>query len=280
MDTIKDLIAKFQGVKIKSINELKPIISQIQNLRIYHYIMENYRGHSLVDYELNCGLARNKLSQDKFIEAERKLYDDFMCFVSKKDDYIRLPFGDNDHNPELKNKWYALYQAQHLGLKTRFMDWSISWETALMFAVENEKYFGHDGTFNVFLVPCDQLFSSDKISAASSTLDPFELEKDMMINTPIYMLNDKFDYVGEKRISRQAGRFWVQSVKKGALSLKEQPEYKDLLLELIIDGNSKKTIKAELKEGGATIDWHYYRRDENIDKEIREINKNILEIQH
>lgn len=276
MQTLEQLIAKYQGTRIKSISELKPIISQIQELRIYYDIMENYRGHSLVEYDLNCGLARNKLSPEEFIEAERKLYNDFMDFVAKQDEYIRLPFGENHNNPELKNKWYALYQAQHLGLKTRFMDWSIGWETALMFAVENEKYFSHDGTFNVFLVPRDQLFTSDKISEASSKLDPFELEQDMMINTPIYMLNDKFDYVGEKRISRQAGRFWVQSVKKGAIALKEQSEYKGLLLELIIDGDAKKSIKAELEAHGATIDWHYYRKDDNVDKGIRAINEKNL----
>ncbi|NRT10583.1 FRG domain-containing protein [Flavobacterium sp. 14A] len=278
MQTIEQLIAKYQGTRIKSIAELKPIISQIQELRIYYDIMENYRGHGLVKYELNCGLARNKLSPEEFIEIEKKLYNDFMNFVANQDDYIRLPFGENDNNPELKNKWYALYQAQHLGLKTRFMDWSIGWETALMFAVENEKHFGQDGTFNVFLVPRDQLFNSDKISKASSQLDPFELEKDMMINTPIYLLNDKFDYVGEKRISRQAGRFWLQSVRKGAIDLKEQPEYKDLLLELIIEGDAKKSIKAELEAHGATIDWQYYRKDDNVDEELKAINvKNLGE---
>jgi hypothetical protein len=277
MQTLEQLIAKYQGTRIKSIAELKNIISQIQELRIYYDIMENYRGHSLLEYELNCGLARYKLSPEEFIEAERKLYNDFMDFVAMQDDYIRLPFGENDNNPELKNKWYALFQAQHLGLKTRFMDWSIGWETALMFAVENEKYFGQDGTFNVFLVPREQLFSSDKISEASSKLDPFELEQDMMINTPIYMLNDKFNYVGEKRISRQAGRFWVQSVKKSAIILKEQPEYEDLLLELIIDGEAKKSIKAELEANGLTIDWQYYRKDDNIDAEIKLINITNLE---
>lgn len=278
MQTIEQLISKYQGTRIKSIAELKSIISQIQDLRIYYPLMENYRGHSLIEYELNSGLARNKLSPEEFIEVERKLYNDFMVFVSKQDDYIRLPFGENDNNPELKNKWYALYQAQHLGLKTRFMDWSIGWETALMFAVENEKHFEKDGSFNVFLVPREQLFSSDRISKVSSEIDPFELSDDMMINTPIYMLDNKFDYVGEKRISRQAGRFWVQPVGKVNIPLNKQTEYKNLFLELIIDGSSKKTIKSELEEHGATIDWHYYRKDENIDTEIKKINDRNLEI--
>lgn len=278
MLTIEQLIEKYQGTRIKSVSELKPIIREIQELRIHYDIMENYRGHSLIDYELNCGLARYKLSTQEFKDVEIKLYKDFSSFVTTQGEYIRQPFDKDYDNPELRNKWYSLFQAQHLGLKTRFMDWSIGWETALMFAVENEKYFEKDGSFNVFLVPREQLFSSDRISKVSSEIDPFELNDDMMINTPIYMLDNKFDYVGEKRISRQAGRFWVQPVEKGNIPLNKQTEYKNLFLELIIDGSSKKTIKSELEEHGATIDWHYYRKDENIDTEIKKINDRNLEI--
>jgi hypothetical protein len=277
MQTIEQLIAKYQGARIKSVDDLKQIIREIQELRIYYDIMENYRGHSLVDYELNCGLARYKLSPEEFIDAESKLFKDFSYFADNQVNYIRKPFGEEHEKPELRNKWYALFQAQHIGLKTRFMDWSIGWETALMFAVENEKYFGHDGSLTVFLVPRDQLFSSERFSKVSLEVDPFELMDDMMINTPIYMIDNKFDYVGEKRLSRQTGRFWAQSVEKSAIPLKEQPQYQNLLLELIIDGEAKKTIKMELEKQGTTIDWHYYRKDENVDVEIKKINLKNLE---
>jgi len=276
MQTIEQLIAKHQGCRIKSVDQLKPIINEIQELRIYYAILENYRGHSLVDYELTNGLARYNLSPEEFIDIEEKLFNDFSSFVAKQGDYIRQPFDENYENYKLRNKWYSLFQAQHLGLKTRLMDWSIGWETALMFAVENEKYFGHDGTLTVFFVPHDKLYNADKISKVSSEIDPFQLDQDMMINTPIYMLDDKFDYVGEKRISRQAGRFWAQSMEKAGIPLKSQPEYQPLLLELIIDGGSKQSIKAELEANGATIDWRYYRRDENVDGEINSINNTHL----
>jgi hypothetical protein len=275
---ITELINKYQNLRIKSINEIKQITHDIQELRIYCNVMENYRGHSLVEYKLNSGLARYDYPSDKLNEIERKIYDDFSKLFSTKKDYIRQPFTDKYENSELRNKWYSLFQAQHIGLKTRLMDWSLGWETALMFAVENEKYFGQDGTLTVFLVPDELLFGDDKFKQFSSAVDPFQLEQDMMINTPIYMLDDKFDYVGERRISRQSGRFWVQSIEKGAIPLKEQGQYKDLLLEIIIDGESKETIKKEMEEYGVTIDWHYYRKDENIDVEIKKINERNLEI--
>lgn len=278
MQTIEQLIAKYQGNRIKSVVELKKIINEVKDLRLHYDLLENYRGHSFIDYELNCGLARYKLSPEEFRKAENNLFKDFSDFSTAKGDYIRQPFGKDHDNQELRNKWYALFQAQHIGLKTRFMDWSLGWETALMFAVENEKYFGQDGTLTVFLVPDELLFGDDKFKQFSSAVDPFQLEQDMMINTPIYMLDDKFDYVGERRISRQSGRFWVQPIEKGAIPLKEQGQYKDLLLEIIIDGESKETIKKEMEEYGATIDWHYYRKDDNIDAEIKKINDRNLEI--
>ena len=276
MQTIEQLIAKYQATRIKSVGQLKPIICEIQELRIHYAIMENYRGHSLVDYQLNCGLARYRLSPQEFNDVEKNLFKDFADFADAQGDYIRLPFDKNSENFELRNKWYALFQAQHIGLITRLMDWSIGWETALMFAVENEKYFGEDGTFTVFLVPREKLYSSTRISKVSSEIDPFELKDDMMINTPIYMLDDKFDYVGERRISRQRGRFWAQSIDKNSIPLNQQPEYNNLLLEFIIDGESKKAIKLELENHGATLNWHYYRKDENIDAEIKAINSKNL----
>lgn len=277
MQTIEQLVSKYRGTIIKSIDDLKPIISEIQELRMYYDIMENYRGHSLVDYELNCGLARYKLSPQEFDEVEKNLFKDFLDFADAQGNYIRQPFDKKSENPELRNKWYALFQAQHVGLATRLMDWSIRWETALMFAVENEKYFGLDGTFTVFLVPREKLYSTNRISKVSSEIDPFELKDDMMINTPIYMFDDNFNYVAERRISRQNGRFWVQPIEKNSIPLNEQSEYKDLLIEFIIDGESKKTIKKELKQHGATLDWHYYRKDENIDEEIKAINSKNLD---
>ncbi|WP_165830437.1 FRG domain-containing protein [Flavobacterium aquariorum] len=270
---IPELIAKYQNSKITSINDLKPIISEIQNLRIYFDIMENYRGHSLESYQLNSGLARYNKTPSELSKIENDIYNKFYKLIKTKKDYIREPFTQDYEGYELKNKWYSLFQAQHIGLLTRLMDWSIDWRVALMFAVENENYFKKNGTLTIFLVPGDLLYHDRKIKEVSSKTDPFTNSIDMMINTPVYMLDDKFDYIGEKRIGRQNGRFWVQSIEKSVIPLNEQEEYKPLLLNLIIDGESKEKIKAELETMGYKIDWHYYRKDEDVDDEIKLINK-------
>jgi hypothetical protein len=270
---ITELINKYQNLLIKSIDELEQIIHEIQELRIYYDVMENYRGHSLDEYKLNSGLARYDYPSDKLNEIEKNIYIDFFELVKSKEDYIRLPFKDDTENYVLRNKWYSLFQAQHIGLKTRFMDWSINWRVALMFAVENEDYFEKNGSLTIFIVPNDLLYHDKKLTQTTATTDPFDVKIDMMINTPTYMFDDKFDFVGERRMGRQNGRFWMQSIENCNIPLEEQEIYKPLLLNLIIDGDSKQSIKTELERMGYTIDWHYFRKDEDVDKEIVMINE-------
>lgn len=262
--------------RIKSIAELKPIIDKIQWQRFLDGKMEFYRGHSLRSYELKAGLTRYEFTELDYVQKEKDIYKDFVELYEGKDDYIRLPFTHENDSFELRNKWYSLFQAQHIGLKTRFMDWSIGWETALMFAVENENQFGQDGSFWIFRVPDKFEFNDKELKDVTLTTDPFDISKNMMINTPTYMLNDKFDYVGERRMGRQAGRFWIQSMKDSMIPMDKQDVLKPHMLEIIIDGDSKEAIKAELTARGITLDWHYYRTDATVDDEIKTINKNNL----
>ncbi len=46
-----------------------------------------------------------------------------------------------------KAEYFIIFQAQHLGVPTIFMDWSREWEKALYFAVHPEKYIDVPGQF-------------------------------------------------------------------------------------------------------------------------------------
>jgi hypothetical protein len=263
--------------RIKSIAELKQIIDKVQWQRFLDGKMEFYRGHSLRSYELKPGLTRYEFTESEYIQKEKKIYEDFVDLYKTKDDYIRLPFTEENDSYELRNKWYSLFQGQHIGLKTRFTDWTIGWETALMFAVNNEDEFGQDGSFWIFRIPDEFEYNKKELKeVVILTADPFGISKNMMINTPIQMLNNRFDYVGERRMGRQSGRFWIQSLKDSMIPMDKQDVLKPHMLEIIIDGDSKESIKSELKVNGVTLDWHYYRTDANVDEEIKTINKNNL----
>jgi len=274
---LERLIQRYQGQRIHSIDELRPIIREIQELRIYYDHMEFYRGHGLEKYKLHSGLARYNKSTKKLKIIERCLFWNFSIFIKPKKNLVRTPFKKDKLNYKLRNKWYELFQAQHLGLKTRLMDWSISWEVALNFAVENEANFGQDGTLTVFFLPREYTYNVQRIENVMKSEEPFNIKADMMINTPIYMFDNELDFVGERRLSRQFGRFWMQNIDIIKTPLEEQEPYRNMILELIIDGNSKETIKNEFIASNTTIDWHYYRREKDVDESLKLINQINLE---
>jgi hypothetical protein len=258
------------GMRIHSISDLDNIIPNIQ-FRIFEGYMENYRGHGLRDYKLIPGLCRNDIEFKKLREIEKELYTNFINGVDKKEfDAVRVPFTIEPYG-DIRNYWYLLFQAQHLGLKTRLMDWTISWQTALLFAVEDEKHHGKDGSFWIYLCQDANLLNHGA-GHAMEKIYPLDFDQNYMINSPIYLFDDVIDIVGEKRMGNQHGRFWIQSLEKSQTPLNEQQAYSPYLAEIIIDGNSKSKIKKELMEIGFNINQLYYRDDEKIDKAINQIN--------
>lgn len=260
--------------RIKTIKQLTAIVDEIRWQRFWDEKMEFYRGHGLRDYKLLPNISRHRYTVNEFKEIESLMFKDFSGLFNQKNNLIRQPFNTDDK--ELQNKWYALFQGQHIGLKTRLMDWSIRWETALMFAVENEKQHGIDGSLWIFRPMREHEYNSPRLKEITCTVDPTDLEVSCMINSPSYWIDENFEYVGERRLGRQAGRFWIQPISKSIIPLDEQEEFRPHLTELIIDGASKAIIKEELIQSGVTIDWHYYRRDENIDKTLKNLNDKYL----
>lgn len=264
-------------MRITSVKQLyEEVIKKVQWARFGRTHMENYRGHALREYKLLPGLGRYEFEPSKLLKIEKCLYENFLKEVEKNEiDAVRRPFDNKVDNSDLKNYWYCLFQAQHLGLKTRLMDWSIGWETSLMFAVENEEHHGKDGSFWIYYCQRENLFNTNNINGITK-LNPLEFSGNAMINSPLYLFDNVFDIIGEKRMGRQSGRFWIQSAEKSIIPLNEQPEFAEFLQEIIIDGDSKASIKKELEVLGNTLDYNYYRKDDNIDNRIKELNTNCL----
>ena len=262
-------------MRITSFQQLHEIITEIQRKRFGREHMENYRGHALREYQLLPGLGRNNYDVIELTSKEKCLYNNFLKHVEYGSiDAVRKPFK-NGNNFELKNYWYSLFQAQHLGLKTRLMDWTINWETALMFAVDEEEHHGIDGSIWVYFCQRENLFNIKNIEVITA-INPLDFKGDAMINSPLYLFDNIVDIIGEKRMGRQSGRFWIQSIENCKTPLIEQPKFAPYLKEIIINGDSKSAIKKELTDRGITLDWHYYRNDKNIDKVVSRINKSCL----
>ncbi|MBK8954994.1 MAG: FRG domain-containing protein [Bacteroidia bacterium] len=268
---LKDI---YEGSRVHSISELMPIIETVQmvkNTGIEYF--EFYRGHSLEAYKLLSGLSRLSDNPTIISQIDNELQSRFDSeFLPQKLQALELSQLHKDRSFELK--WKLAFQAQHLGLKTRLLDWSINWRIALMFAVED--HFESDGALWIFLCPKVWRYSSAGNTNYFS-IHPNNVESTLLINHG-FLLDEQFkEHDGMMRVARQAGRFTIQSYNESIIPLEAQSNVDQFLIKIIIDGASKPSIKAELKKSeGIHLDWAYYRKDSEIDDILKIINTETI----
>jgi hypothetical protein len=175
-----------------------------------------------------------------------------------------------------QNSWNLLFQLQHLGIPTRLLDWSLKWEVALWFAVENEANDYVDGQFWVFSVPNNIHLTDTRNNFFEKNIK--DIESTYLINAPIYWSEELSEQVEEIKRQRQFGKFSISSFDKSVIPLEDQPEINQYIEKYCIPSKVKKEIRRRLNSLGLHKDWLYYRDCTNVDLEnqIKEIlNKTI-----
>lgn len=194
-----------------------------------------FRGQSEHDYELNSGLYRRSFDKNNVYMATEKAY--YRMFER---------MGHLYHN---EKDWNLLFIMQHHGVKTRLLDWTESFATALYFAFLEWKPKIKD--------------------CAIWILDPLKLNKLVLKEEIFYLptkpyeefLNDKSFYENSLavyplrnsiRISSQQGMFTLQ----GTVTTPLEKEYngtlfeKDILKKVILTENVYEDVKLYLKHSG------------------------------
>ena len=181
-----------------------------------------YRGHSDATYQIMPSLGRVKvdyplLQEKEILEREESAYNEFL--LSKM------------HTMSIHNAFVLLSIAQHHGLKTRMLDWTLSPLAALFFAVESFGNRSKDGSIHAYPLP--EVAHPKEI--ISGTDDYFNLGKDVFMKPPAF----------SPRIPAQSG----------ILQIFKNPfvEFTDIsLLKFIIPSTSKTRIMQELVDSGIT----------------------------
>ncbi|PEP80761.1 FRG domain-containing protein [Bacillus toyonensis] len=167
-----------------------------------------FRGHSDKSFELDSGLFRvskktnKRHSVKEYLHMEDNLSQSFKAQASTfvKEDYMEL-----------------MFIMQHYGLKTRLLDWTDSFSTALYFAFNEWKYSeGGDASIwlldphalNLILHHDDGIFTADDIKNVHNAID---LSK-FMKNNEIF--NEKsfavYPSKNSPRLLSQSGFFTLQ----------------------------------------------------------------------
>jgi hypothetical protein len=201
---------------------------------------------------------------------EESLFEEF------KKVYQSNPNVVTPYNEDIRNEWHVFFQAQHLGLKTRLLDWSLSWRVALWFAVEDEKYFDEDGVVWIFACLKENQVNVDSLKVLSASCHPFEIIEDYMINVPIFVDDNLDGGLAQNRMRIQNGRFWIQPLEKSFISLEKQPKYEELLYKITINHEYKAKLKEELIENESLRHEVIYNRQIPVALEVQKINDSIL----
>lgn len=250
--------------EIKSFIDCKMLIERVRERRIlYSNISEHFRGQGRSEYELIPTISRGVVNAKDIKEKEDYLLDFLKSELKrlKMENLLRIDPLLNDK----QNIWNILFQAQHLEISTRLLDWTMDWKVALWFAVENPNNDGIDGQFWVFTAP-DKIHSTDtRDSFYKKDLD--NLDKTYLINVPIYWSEELPLQVGDVKRQRQFGKFTISPYESSFTPLEKQPEIIPYLEKYCIPAKAKKQIRLDLEKKGIHREWLYYR----------DANKDILE---
>ncbi len=256
---------------LNSYDEVVELVNKVQRRRIFNgNIMEHYRGQGRPEYKLVPNISRELKTANQVQTKEEELINGLKTALKKVniENILRLDSNLNDN----QNLWNILIQAQHLGVPTRFLDWSLKWEVGLWFAVENHSNDSVDGQFWVFSVPNEIHPTDTRDNFFNKDLN--NLDKTYLINAPIYWSDELKEQIGEIKRQRQFGKFSVSSFEKSIIPLENQPEINKYLEKYCIPAEVKAKIRLELASIGLQKEWLYYRdaNTELLDK-LNEIIK-------
>lgn len=168
-----------------------------------------YRGHSDIDYELHSGLFRENWNDiDQYLGSEIQKYKQF------------LNLGHLDHR---ESSWNLLSIMQHHGVRTRLLDWTESFATALFFAFINWEYEKPACIWVLSPLSLNEKSKGDALFATNQDLPSYDDLVNQRVSFPNYSIA-LYPARNSKRLVAQSGVFTLQGNSMLPLDLEHNGE--------------------------------------------------------
>ncbi len=207
------------------VNKLSDLIKILENLGDPENII--FRGQTKASWPLLPKIARIRGGKCSLKEEEEIL----KTFIKNSHPLMNI-------KPLTRLGWLAV--AQHHGLPTRLLDWSLNPLAALWFAVAGTSPDKDDGVLWVYKPPSDTLIN---LLDPSEEPDPFDIDR-------VYAYYPQHE---DLRIRAQSGVFTIHCRKKKNeqfVPFEEANIYKDTLIKILIPSESFEEIKKSLRQCG------------------------------
>lgn len=260
---------------ITSLEDLSAIINSVRKYRMMapafgKRVIEMYRGQGRDCWTLKPNLARKLNDPEQAKEIEKAVVNEFYEFLLNKGitKAIQGKFLPSEHHAQ----WLLIQQSQHYRIPTRFMDWTMSPEVALFFAVSNLDNDDYDGQFWIYIVP-DNERAIDNVESPECHLytDPFEYNKTIFLNSSGFLSGDYLEQIGERRKTRQHGRFCIQPYSNIFTPLEDQPAHNINLHKVLIPRQVKEKLRNQLAAMKFTNEDLYLIENEEINSIVAEL---------
>jgi len=212
-------------IKSVQINKLSDLIKILENLENQGNIL--FRGQTKESWPLLPKIARI-MGGDCSLEEEKEIIKTF----------IKNSHPLMNTRPINELGWLAV--AQHHGLPTRFLDWSLNPLVALWFSVNGRLADRDEGVLWVYEPPGDTLIN---LLDSSDEPDPFDIDR-----TYVY-----FPQHDDLRIRAQSGVFTIhcrKNIHKRFVPFEDSNIYKDKFTKILIPFESFEGINNSLRQCG------------------------------
>ncbi|MFM2226529.1 MAG: hypothetical protein RJA07_2731 [Bacteroidota bacterium] len=270
------------AIKIgNAFNNLRNVIVQyfLKESWIKVIFVPHYRGEQNHKWNIENGICRGlNISSEEAKALEKKAILKFEEIV--KEEIGEIALRNVFNNLKYGKEWDLLFQAQHAGVKTTLVDFTVFIKVALFFAVqESEKIENSVAQLWVFMIPEKNIFGDNanlKDDVFLNYLDPFNVSNDFIVSTSSY-LDDIINRPFDLRRNKQGGSFFVSNNESISIALNKRKDLEPFIYRFTIPQDKKKEIRKQLKDTGIDEAFLEIIKDEKLDAIAKKVNELIYQ---